>query len=236
MTGRRDSISEIHSDLRTARLVGRGVSQLPEKLRTVLYKTYPRMEQIPLSVPLDRSCTLADAFQMRSSQRSKNFQTLATKLQLGKLLLGLRSRPDGTRPYPSGGGHYPIETYFIGKLDDGSVDVYHYRPDTHLLERLWELPKQLALADLYALVKDNQPTCGLLIFTAVWERSASSYGDFAYQLSLLEAGHMAQNVLLAAADCRVNARPIAGYSDSMACEALDLDNSNEQPVYAIQFS
>jgi len=67
----------------------------------------------------------------------------------------------------------------------------------------------------------------------VWGRSAAKYGDFAYVLALLEAGHISQNLLLAATALGLSTRPLAAF-DAPAIETLlDLDPAHEQVVLTI---
>ena len=97
------------------------------------------------------------------------------------------------------------------------------------------MPEHLNLFDIFgnSFEDTGLRTCGALIFTAVWERTASKYGDFSYILSLLEAGHMAQNILLIATALGVCARPIGGFNDAAVKETLDIDNWEEQTVYTV---
>lgn len=50
---------------------------------------------------------------------------------------------------------------------------------------------------------------------------------------MLEAGHMAENVLLVATALGMSTRPIAGYDDAALAKLLDLDERIEQSVYSI---
>ena len=96
------------------------------------------------------------------------------------------------------------------------------------------MPEQTSLADMFSSSTGEDTTPSLaLIFSAVWERSACKYGDFAYNLALLEAGHMAQNIALGATALGLGARPIGGFNDSVVHQILDIDGESEQAVYTI---
>ena len=58
------------------------------------------------------------------------------------------------------------------------------------------------------------------------------YGYKAYPFSYLEAGHLAQNILLAAAGSQINACPVGGFVDQALVDLLDL-TGDEIPVYVI---
>jgi nitroreductase len=50
---------------------------------------------------------------------------------------------------------------------------------------------------------------------------------------LLDAGHLAQNLLLVCEDLRLAAVPLGGFQDDALAELLGLDPSEEAPLYAI---
>ena len=122
----------------------------------------------------------------------------------------------------------------MGSIEGYQTQVFHYQPKVHALEQLWEIPREFDMGDIFASMTEKTvvPAAGI-IFTAVWEHTACKYGDFGYNLALLEAGHMAQNVLLMAAALSVNATPVGGFHDNMVHEILDIDGNAEQAVYTI---
>lgn len=227
-------LSHLHEDLRRARLTRRGASGRFSSEDPV-GKTYPRMELVALPEPEALRMPLDAALKMRASAQTCNTAPLS-RGELGTLLgHALRTNGAAHRPYPSGGARFPIETYFAGSLaQEAETAAFHYRPDLHALERLWNLPRDIEFDSLVPHGKPDEFQCsGLLIFTSVWERSAAKYGDFAYPLSLLEAGHAAQNILLAAAALDLPARPMGGFDDERIARILDLNEEAEQPAHAI---
>jgi len=217
----------IHEHVRTSDN-GTGVDVLKKS------KSYPRMERVSLAYsPLTTS--LGDALSKRTSLRSMDFSSPISIENIGTLLhhaLGIRE--DRRRRYPSGGAVYPIETYlFIQKSTVVKRGAYHYQTATHALEHLWDIPDPL---DMFS----DRPTNAwadaaplILTFTAVWESNCEKYGDFGYYLGMLEAGHMAQNVLLVATALNLSACPLGRFNDAAVTRILDLNTSIEQPLYAI---
>lgn len=229
-------ISHLNQDLRRARLTRRGASDERSDDRGSRTKKYPRMERIALPQPAILSTPLGEALIKRISASAGPTVPLALD-DLGSLFGNALKQRAGSfhRNYPSGGARFPTETYLlsseIGATKPGS---FHYRPDTHELERLWDLPSEMGVDELIIHDKpENLEFSSLLIFTAAWERSSAKYGDFAYILSLLETGHMSQNVLLAAAALGIAARPMGGFDDEKIARLLDLDEEREQTVHAI---
>jgi SagB-type dehydrogenase family enzyme len=196
------------------------------------------MTQIQLPEPAPLSSTLAEAMKKRASSLTKG-ETLALSLKDVGTLLGhsLRKRPGlVNRNYPSGGALYPIETYIIStSLEGFSPGAYHYNPTKHVLERLWDLPENFDMKNILPNPGEGALST-LIIFTGIWKRSSAKYGDFAYILALLEAGHMSENILLTSAAGNLNALPMSGFIDSEVSKILDLKEENEQPVHTIIIS
>src|SRR6185436_10721278 len=108
--------------------------------------------------------------------------------------------------------------------------VYHYRPQEHALERLWD-----AEVDMNRIFRgpDTPLPPALIVFTALWERGSAKYGDFSYYHALIECGHMAQNLLLVGTALGMAMRPHSGFTDSEIARLLDIDQRREQVVYTL---
>lgn len=193
-------------------------------------KEYLRMPFIELAQG-DLSMTLSEALTKRVSTR----ETPNAPLELstvGGILTALKETKPGNRPQPSGGALYPIETYLLANKVSGlERGAYHYNPHKHGLEHLWDMPKQ---PNMFVHVNEwANEASAVVMFTGRWWRNHNKYGNFGYLLGLLETGHAAQNVLLAAAALNVGACALAGFDDRVVTDILDLDSDNEQPLYCV---
>jgi SagB-type dehydrogenase family enzyme len=217
--------------LRQSRLFAGNLNKTIERSRG---KRYPRFPELALPEATAANDSLSYAFAHRHSARDTDFTGKPLTLrEISLLLAGVRARENKKRPYPSGGGLYPIETYVLSTIEKKNT-VYHYAPENHSLENLWPLPSGVNLQTLTGTQNKLSPfPSTFFIMTSVWERSHEEYGDFAYDLCLLEAGHLVQNVLLAAATLSLAARPIGGFSDTLVEELLDIRSTEEQAVYVI---
>ena len=142
------------------------------------------------------------------------------------------SRP--VRVVPSGGGLYPLEIFFYsGHVPDLEVGVYHYNPSKHHLRFLnpGEKTQEIAQAVVYPdLIKNS----ALLIFiTAVFERSVFKYRERGYRFTLLEAGHVAQNLNLVSLGLDLGSVNVGGYFDREIDDFLGLDGVNHSTIYMI---
>ena len=227
-------LSHVQAELRRARLTRKGATHRPEDVPRFTHKSYPRMETTPLPEPEKLSVPISSVLADRSSAIDGNPGTKILLQEFGTLLgLGLKKRARGTRPYPSGGALYPVETYVIStSVEQLGSGVFHYNPTLHAFERLLNLPEDFDMKRLAANPK-KLAVSSLIVFTSVWKRSSAKYGDLAYQHALLEAGHMSQNLLLVSTALGIGARPYAGFNDDLLIELLDIDSNNEQPVHTI---
>lgn len=136
----------------------------------------------------------------------------------------IRNQTDGKvfhfRSMPSAGALYPTELYLaVHRVRDMNDGLYHYCPMQHRLNQLRT-----------GRVFSSPPTSGPAIrffLTSMPQRSAWKYGARAYRYCLLDAGHMAENLLMAA---RIHGLPAVldyDFNDGAANRFLALDPEQE---------
>jgi len=138
------------------------------------------------------------------------------------------------RSVPSAGALYPLELYVIARRVTGlAPGVYHYDPFAHGLEVIApEDPSDVARASLPEPTHVDH-TAALVAITAVFARSRFKYGPRGYRFTLLEAGHVAQNVALAAAALAVSTLPYGGFYDLRLDEMVGADGLDECTVHLL---
>jgi SagB-type dehydrogenase family enzyme len=160
-------------------------------------------------------------------------------LYAGYGVTDLLESPDGSgalplRAVPSGGALYPLELYVAALRVDGlEAGLYHFDPLLCCLEiaRTGLAPDELAALSTYPEIVS--PCAALLLVVAVFGRTRFKYGLRGYRFALLEAGHLGQNVLLAATAFGFGAVPLGGFYDRLTDEFLGLDGVNESTLYTI---
>jgi SagB-type dehydrogenase family enzyme len=179
----------------------------------------------------------------RSSCRSYRPQPMALDT-LGELLGGafgltrVVKLPGGIemqgRAAPSAGGLYPLELYAICRdITDLSDGAYHYGLLEHTLEPVRNdvCPDTLAT---FLLAEPLVQRANLIVFlTAVFDRTLRKYGPRGYRYILMEAGHVAQNLCLLAAERSLGSLCIGGFMDHAVNRYLGIDGVAESAVYAI---
>ncbi len=200
----------------------------------VFYKEYPRFETIELPPARDADARLDDAWNDRRSEREFGPETLSLS-DISSMLGSCRTvddeRDTQRRTYPSAGARFPIELYLMAFRVDGlEPGCYHYKVRTHELEVLWPADLESKTAELVSPFVSNPAAA--IVMTSVISRAEVKYGHKAYPFSYLEAGHMAQNMVLVSASQGIGTCPIGGFVDSTIVDLLDL-TADEIPVYVI---
>lgn len=148
---------------------------------------------------------------------------------------GIRARrgPFAVRNVPSAGNRHALETYLHCRLVEGiATGLYRYLPTEHALVRLKED------ADLEAQIIEGcrgqvfAGTCAAtFIWTAVPYRMEWRYGLAAHKVIALDAGHVCQNLYLAALAIGAGTCAIAAYDQAGMDRVVGVDGQDEFVVY-----
>jgi len=134
------------------------------------------------------------------------------------------------RSVPSGGALYPIDVYaLVGEngVDEIESGVYRYEPGTHeiTLVKEGDLRRELAKASLGQMWMAGAPVD--LIITAEYSRSSSKYGERGVRYSMIEAGHVGQNVFLQAEARDLGAGIVGAFNDREVIWVAKLGQGHE---------
>ena len=174
------------------------------------------------------------------SRRSRREFDAGRPLAAGKLSALLWATQGVTARYgdvlfrtaPSAGGLYPIETYLLVRAVEGiEAGIYHFRPSTFDLEFLkrGDLGREGAEAALgQKMVMAAQAT---FIWTAIVERSRWKYRERAYRYIYLDAGHLGENLYLAAGALGLGVCAIGAFFDDKANNIIGVDGIEETVIY-----
>ena len=147
---------------------------------------------------------------------------------------GVRSKEHGHefRTAPSAGALYPIETYLIANnVESLNPGIYHYAIQKHQLEILNEglFGKDAAIAALGQRMAMDAPV--VFVWTAIFQRSKWKYDQRAYRYIYLDAGHIAENLALAAVDLKLGSCQIGALYDDEINNLLGIDGTEESVIY-----
>lgn len=210
-------------------LLGWGV----QPARTKDYPGAARIALPPVTAPPELS--VARAIERRRSLRDYADRPLTTA-ELSWLLgaaTGITG-PGGLRAAPSAGAQYPIETYVVVSRVEGiEPGIYHYAPADHALERVrgGTFGGDLVIAALGQEFLAQAPV--VLVLGAIFQRLRWRYRERAYRYALLEAGHIGQNVYLAAEAAGLGACAVGAFFDDAVNRLLDVDGVEEAALMLV---
>jgi SagB-type dehydrogenase family enzyme len=192
----------------------------------------PHLPRVDLPPPLRPDCSFWCALELRRSGRDFvrpiGLRPLATLLDAA---CGLR---DGRRTIPSGGALYPLELFVVAHRVSGlRSGVFRYDAGLHALERHSSGDSWPAFLDASPVPELVEGAAAALLVLAIFGRTRFKYGLRGYRFALLEAGHLGQNAVLAAATLDIAALPFGGYYDARLDELAGADGVEESVVYAI---
>jgi SagB-type dehydrogenase family enzyme len=201
------------------------------------YKRYPEAPNVQLDPPeTDDGAPLWDLLRRRRSVRHFKAESM-TKSNLSQLLWAAQgitkgSQGFGFRTAPSAGALYPVETYLVvNSVTEVESGIYHYAVDRHELDQLRAGDFRLSVAQAALDQEMAYHANVVFIWTALFERSKWKYQQRAYRYVYLDAGHIAQNVALAAVALELGSCQIAALYDDEVNALLGVDGVEESVLY-----
>lgn len=139
--------------------------------------------------------------------------------------------PEGYRTAPSAMALYPLEIDLVSGADtELPAGVYRYSPSDHSLaiSRKGDLLQDLAGTTFdQAFVGQGS---AVVVFSAVYERTAAKFGGQGPKMAHLDLGHSAQNLHLQARALGIGTVVVAAFRPLEAKQVLGLAE-NEEPLY-----
>jgi SagB-type dehydrogenase family enzyme len=201
------------------------------------YKQYPVAPEIEMEAPaIEGGDPLWTTVAKRRSVRNFKEQPLS-KQDISQLLWatqGITRKDKGFefRACPSAGALYPVETYLvINNVETIEAGIYHYKIPDHCLEQLQKGDFRLKIAQA-ALDQDMAfAASAVFVWTALFARAKWKYEQRAYRYVYLDAGHIAQNLALAAVGLNLGTCQIAALYDQEVNSLLGIDGEGESVLY-----
>jgi SagB-type dehydrogenase family enzyme len=217
--------------------------------RPEAFKEYAGVKTIPLPADfaLSKESTTAAVDGARRpvvalAPKPVSLRDLSTILQMTDGLTGhARTRkglaPTFTRAAPSAGALYPTLVYVVARNVEGlEPGIYHYDVKAPALQLVSAGADDLeALATMSSSPQLLRGASFALIFTTDYYRTSFKYGARSYRFGLLDAGHMAENALLAAEYEGLATRPLGRFDDRRVNALLGLDASREAALLILPF-
>lgn len=169
----------------------------------------------------------------RFGERPLDLAQLSALLHAGYGVTGEGPGDVRLRSVPSGGALYPLDAYVATPAVTGLEErLHHFDPLRRCLETLHAVDRA-ALEPLTPYPDLVAHASAVVLLTATFWRSRFKYGQRGYRFALLEAGHVAQNLLLAATALGLASVPLGGFFDKQVNDLLGVDGLHEAALYVI---
>ena len=205
----------------------------------------PNIALIPLVKPEEiriEQISLRESIERRQSVRTYSITPLSL-IELSWLLWvtqGIKQdltsqvrRVVTPRNVPSAGARHAFETYLlINRIEGLNPGIYRYIASKN---KLFPLIKSDSIASQVKKAAYNQSMVEKSAVTFIWVadvyRMTYRYGERGYRYLHLDAGHVCQNLYLAAENIACGICAIAAFHDLELNELLDLDGINQFVIY-----
>jgi len=203
-------------------------------------------KRIPL-VPLQKihlgSMTVREAIAGRRSRRdytqaALSLEELSFLLWATQGVTGVQRDEAGEivqrfRAAPSAGARYPLETYLaIHRVEGLAPGIYRYLPNDNELVLVREEAK---IADKLQTACYGTPAIGsaavVFIWAAVPYRTEWKYTYLSHRMIAIEAGHVCENLYLAAESCGSGVCAALSYDQPHLDKLLGVDGQEEFAIY-----
>ncbi len=191
----------------------------------------------PGALPLGR-VDLIDVINARRSRRHYSpdpisLEELSFLLWCTQGVEEITSRPATLRPVPSAGARHAFETLLlVNRVAGLEPGLYRFIATTHQLGPLQTAPDPTGRLTAACRRQQMVPASAVtFIWVAVLARMRWRYGERGYRYLLLDAGHVCQNLYLAAEAIGGHACALGGFDDEALNRELGLDGEELFAVY-----
>jgi SagB-type dehydrogenase family enzyme len=167
------------------------------------------------------------------SEQALNLEELSVLLWCTQGVKQIINTRATRRTVPSAGARHAFETYLlINKVDSLKSGLYRYMALEHSLAEVKfdeDIADKITAACMgQGFVKTSAVT---FIWTAVTERMTWRYNERGYRYLHLDAGHVCQNLYLAAEALECGCCAIAAYNDDELNEIIGIDSDKQFAIY-----
>lgn len=209
------------------------------------YRAYPDAPRIAVATSVPERLRTFHAL-TRSRRSSRDYAgTVVARADFDALLhtacgitgsIAAAGREVQLRAYPSSGALFAVEIYpVVFRIEGLEPAVYHYRPPENALEvvRPGIDPAVITRAALPVEREMVAGAAAILCLTGCFRRHERKYGEGGYRMLVAEAGHISQNLVLAATALGLSARPFGGVFDDLLNQDLGIERDEEQFLLAV---
>lgn len=206
--------------------------------RVPAFKVYPP-DTARVSLPTVSEQFKADFWDLVKQRRSQRdyLDSPLTMQELAGLLwasqgITLTFRNVTFRAAPSAGALYPVETYVaVHRVEDLAPGIWHFQVPEFALESVapGDFRRELVGAGLHQSFLGTAAV--VFLWSGILRRSLWKYRQRAIRYLFLDAGHICQNLHLAATALGLGCCPVGAFFDGEVERLLQIDGQEEVALY-----
>ncbi len=170
----------------------------------------------------------------RYAETALTLEELSYLLWLTQGVQEVTKRPSTLRTVPSAGARHAFETYLlVNRVTGLDAGLYHFASIDHALVRINTGSRDMN-AEITRACHDQKQVASsavTFIWAAVVERMTWRYVERGYRYLHLDAGHVCQNLYLAAEAVDSGVCAIAAFDDDLLNQALGFDGEKMFAIY-----
>ncbi len=210
----------------------------PSYPRGLPFKEYPEVATRHLIRPLEQPAA-ADLWKILAGRRSlRQYRSrYLTQEELAALVwatqgVTLASPNYLLRTAPSAGALYPVETYLaIHKVEEMEPGIWHLNLPEFSLELLKGMDARQPLVQACLGQRFLGEASVDFIWTGILNRAMWKYRERAIRYIFLDAGHICQNLMLAATALNLGCCPVGAFFDDEVEGLVGVDGIEEVALY-----
>jgi SagB-type dehydrogenase family enzyme len=202
------------------------------------YKEYPQAAQRLVLEPASKpvAADLWGCLQKRRSLRRYQDRPLSLE-EFTALVWAAQGVTQASPPYllrtaPSAGALYPVETYLaVHRVTSVEPGVWHLNIPDFALELLSPGDCRRSLVDACLSQQFMGTAAVAFIWTGILNRAMVKYRERAIRYLFLDAGHICQNLMLAATALGLGCCPVGAFFDDEVEQLTQVDGQEEVALY-----
>lgn len=144
------------------------------------------------------------------------------------------TRSVGLRATPSAGGLHSNDVFVLVEAVQGvEPGLYYFHPDLRCLQSVDPRLRVSDLAQTTGYAERVRSAAAVVLLAGAFSRNQWKYWERGYRMVLLDCGHLAQSLTVAATEADVVAHPIGGFVDDQVNAMLGLDGIDDAVLHLL---
>lgn len=140
----------------------------------------------------------------------------------------------GLRATPSAGGLNSNDIFVLVDQIVGIVPgLYYFNPDLRALQLVNSGVRMSDLADTTGYSERVRSSSAAILLAGAFSRIQWKYLERGYRMVLLDCGHLAQSLVIAATELDIVAHPIGGFVDDQVNAMIGFDGINDSVLHLL---